>query len=243
MGTDGQQGSRRRSIDSRAADPTKSAAADDDGGSFRRRPRKRKSSIVNNEAHLKSEIPAEEVEETIMFLQSCGSAFRGFEQVEINVLSEAMSVMRFDAGQTVVEQGETGSWFGVLLSGTLRVLLPNNVTITMQPGAIVGEMAVWKEDAIRSASMVGGEGGIIATMLRAELPQFVSDCPETGVKLMRMMAESAVAKQSQNLRRDRASRMSAPVTWHGAGSDTRLLVTASSSLDRAALAIADPIRS
>ena len=154
MGTDGQQGSRRRSIDSRAADPTKSAAADDDGGSFRRRPRKRKSSIVNNEAHLKSEIPAEEVEETIMFLQSCGSAFRGFEQAEINVLSEAMSVMRFDAGQTVVEQGETGSWFGVLLSGTLRVLLPNNVTITMQPGAIVGEMAVWKEDAIRSASMV-----------------------------------------------------------------------------------------
>ena len=37
----------------------------------------------------------------------------------------------------------------------------------LQPGALLGEMAVWKDDSIRMACIEGGEPGLIATMLKA----------------------------------------------------------------------------
>ena len=124
-------------------------------------------SILEKKDHLHSEISHEQIREIISFLQSCGHGFRGFGRPDIAALAEALSVMNFDEGQKVVEKGEMGTWFGVLLSGTLKVLLPNSTTVTMHPGAVIGEMAVWKEDSVRNASMEGGERGLIATMLQA----------------------------------------------------------------------------
>ena len=167
---------------------------------------RRKSSIHLNRGHLRSEVSNSDIVEHINLLQSQGIAFTNFTQDDIGCLAEALSVNRFECGHTVVEKGETGSWFGVLLSGTLRVILPQD-TITIQPGALLGEMAVWKDDNVRVASMEGGEPGLIATMLRTELPQFVGECPHVGVKLMGMMAEGTLAKHTDNLRRERGARM------------------------------------
>jgi len=141
-------------------------------------------SILEKKDHLHSEISHEQIIEHIDFIQSCGRGFRGFGSSDVAALAEAFSVMKFDANQIVINKGETGTWFGVLLTGTLKVLLPTAeqerdratkgvVTISMQPGAVIGEMAVWKEDSIRNASMEGGEPGLIATMLQEDLPQFV----------------------------------------------------------------------
>ena len=101
--------------------------------SFKRKARRR-SQIMENRNHLQSDVSVDEVIEHIAFLQSCGVGFKDFDSDEVQSLSEALSVMKFDEDEKVVEKGETGTWFGVLVSGTLKVLLPN-ITITVQPGA------------------------------------------------------------------------------------------------------------
>lgn len=87
--------------------------------SFRRQARRR-SQITENRNHLQSDVPVEEVVEHICFLQSCGVGFKDFDSDEVQSLAEALSVMKFDEDEKVVEKGETGTWFGVLVSGTLK---------------------------------------------------------------------------------------------------------------------------
>ena len=70
---------------------------------------------------LDSEVSTEEAEALLTFVQTISSSFRGFLADEVTVLSENLSVMRFDEEQVVMQKGESGSWFGVLLSGTLTV--------------------------------------------------------------------------------------------------------------------------
>lgn len=172
--------------------------------------------VMQNDQHLQSDVSVDEVVERITFLQSCGVGFKEFDSDEVRSLAEALSVMRFEELEKVVEKGETGTWFGVLVSGSLKVLLPN-ITITVQPGALVGEMACWSDSAIRMASLVGGEPGLIATMLKEELPRFVIECPEAGAKLMRMMAEGSLSKHMANLRRARSTKMVPVARWGPGG--------------------------
>ena len=68
-----------------------------------------------------------------------------------------------------MQKGESGSWFGVLLSGTLTVKITDTILIPIPAGAIIGEMAMWHRGAERSATIVGGQPGLIATMLVDEI--------------------------------------------------------------------------
>ena len=106
-------------------------------------------------------------------------SFRGYDEDETCSIADYFSVMSYDKDQTVLEQGEPGTWFGILLSGTLSCEIGSH-TFTTNPGAIIGEMAMWQADSVRSATLKGGEAGLIATMLVDELPNFVHMCPGAG---------------------------------------------------------------
>ena len=54
-------------------------------------------------------------------------------------------------------------------------------------GSIIGEMVIWVEGAKRGASMKGGTSGMIAIMLRSDLPLFLSREPAVGLKLLKLM--------------------------------------------------------
>lgn len=151
--------------------------------SFRSRERRRSS--LRPRKTLQSEVTKDDAVGLLTFVQSISTSFRGFSEDETVALAEYFSVMRFEAGQTIVEQGETGTWFGILLAGTLQCEI-GSLTFTTQAGAIVGEMAMWQSDSVRSATLKGGEPGLIATMLVAELPGFVATCPDAGAKLMQV---------------------------------------------------------
>ena len=105
------------------------------------------------------------------------------------------------AQQTVVQAGEPGTWFGIVLTGDLIVELPN-FELTVGPGTFIGEMTLWMEGTSRSATMRGKEpGGMIATMLVDEVGGFVEKNPAVGAKLLSLMAGSAIGKQIDNMRR------------------------------------------
>ena len=154
----------------------------------------------------------EEAEGLITFVQTVSTSFRGYSEEDISLLAGHFSVMRFEPGQVVMQKGEQGTWFGVLLEGSLAVEIPG-VTIVVPAGAIVGEMAMWQRGATRSATLKGHEKGLIATMLVDDLPQLYAASPATCAKLMRQMGQTALSKQVENVRRARSQAMKPTIPW------------------------------
>ena len=71
------------------------------------------------EPHLQSEVPAEAATTYMSEVLSEHDDIIALTELEITVLVEHFSVMVFNPGETVLQAGEEGTWFGLLLSGTL----------------------------------------------------------------------------------------------------------------------------
>ena len=181
---------------------------------------------------LDSEVSTEEAEALLTFVQTISSSFRGFLADEVTVLSENLSVMRFDEEQVVMQKGESGSWFGVLLSGTLTVKITDTILIPIPAGAIIGEMAMWHRGAERSATIVGGQPGLIATMLVDEIGSLMVAYPAVGAKLMRMLGRTAISKTLENKQRERTAKLKPTIQW----GKVREAVQSAASLDMAGVA-------
>lgn len=136
------------------------------------------------ERHRGSEmVDVDHAEGMLWFHKQSHGLFKSFSSETINVLSSNMSITRYAAGQTIVQKGESGTWFGVLLSGTLTVELPNADSLVIAAGELVGEMAVWQVGAKRSATIKGRSAGHLATMLIEELQTFLVEHPVAGMSL------------------------------------------------------------
>ena len=59
----------------------------------------------------------EDTRRMLMDAQASSTYFRGFTE-HMSVLCEALSVSPFDADETILQEGEEGTWLGVLLKGS-----------------------------------------------------------------------------------------------------------------------------
>ena len=66
---------------------------------------------------LESELAREESEGLFSYLQLVSSVFSTFREDVLVELAARMTILRFDAGQVIVEKGDLSAWFGVVLSG------------------------------------------------------------------------------------------------------------------------------
>ena len=78
---------------------------------------------------LESDVTREEAEGLITFVQTVSTSFRGYSEEDVSLLAGHFSVMRFEPGQVVMQKGEQGTWFGVLLSGTIEVEISPTLTV------------------------------------------------------------------------------------------------------------------
>ena len=90
----------------------------------------------------------------------------------------------------------------------------------LRRGEVLGEMAPWQhERGARAATIKGHEPGMIATMLTAEMPIFAESYPQTAIKIMRFLVDSALHKQHANMRNARATRIGASTLLSSPTSD------------------------
>ena len=76
-------------------------------------------SVTSSEAEPPTE--QEETRRMLMDAQATSTYFRGFTE-HMPVLCDNLSISPFDAGDTILQEGEEGTWLGVLLKGELGVL-------------------------------------------------------------------------------------------------------------------------
>eukprot|EP00965_Chrysotila_dentata_P128222 4238734-Pleurochrysis_carterae.AAC.6 len=156
-------------------------------------PAKRHSSIVNATVHLQSDVYEDEVEELLSFLQLSHPSFYMFDARDIALLAESFSVTKFTAGQKVVQQGESATWFGIVLRGSLVDVSTETSQETVPAGTIIGELAVVEKHHARQVTLEGREDGLMASLLTYELPTFVAECPETELSNVLVPRRATVA--------------------------------------------------
>ena len=172
--------------------------------------------------HLDSEVSQEEAEGMFTYVQTKSASLQIFTEEELPVLVQMFSVLHFEEGQDLVTRGEPGTWFGVVLTGCVDVILPTGAVVPVPPGTIIGEMVVWNQGSRRQATMKGGtEGGMLAIMLRSDLPDLMARNPQICQKLLRVMGKSAFLKQLDNERRERSSKLEAGIAFHDATTQTQ----------------------
>lgn len=92
------------------------------------------------------------------------------------------------AGQTIIKQGEQGSGFYILKSGTLEVYKDDILlSVLMYPGTIFGEMADILERE-RTCTVKAKNEASIELHEYTSLDRLVSDEPEVAAKIIKTLA-------------------------------------------------------
>lgn len=79
--------------------------------------------------------------------------FSSLSQDELEKVFDLARVVRYEGGRSIVNQGETGFGFHLILSGDAKVVRDDNTVATLGPGDFFGEMSFIDEQP-RSASVV-----------------------------------------------------------------------------------------
>ena len=120
---------------------------------------------------LESEIMEEEAMGMFTYLATKTPWMHDFSESDIECLVQLFTILRYEDEQVLVQRGERGTWFGIILSGSIEVHLPTGAIVPVPTGSIIGEMVIWNPNSKRAATMKGASGGgLVAIMLRSAIP-------------------------------------------------------------------------
>ena len=130
---------------------------------------------------------------TLAVLRSV-DALRALGEDELLVLAEIGTLLSADPGVTLLPEGQSGTDFYLICSGTAEVAT-HNVSLAKvpfqagQPGEFFGELAALT-DGVRSASVTaGGDQPLVLLKLNmADLPQLMQRCPNAMTRMTRELA-------------------------------------------------------
>jgi CRP-like cAMP-binding protein len=122
--------------------------------------------------------------------------FADLNDEELERLGDRFAERTFKEGDTVVEEGSTGTSFFVIGSGTATVSVGGVEKATLGPSDYFGEMAVM-DDGTRSASIVAASDLKVAFLTPWEFRPFVEEHPELAWKLLCSLARRLRAAQAQ----------------------------------------------
>ena len=117
---------------------------------------------------------------------------------ELRTLAQSMHEKRYEEGQEVVTQGESGIGFFVILEGGARVSVGGQERRTLKAGDYFGELALLEGDS-RSASITAEQSLRCAGMTAWHFRPFVRDHPDIAWALLKELARrlrQAEASQS-----------------------------------------------
>ena len=145
---------------------------------------------------LGSEAVEEEARALLTAVQSKSKFFVGFDQQEVNVLEQCLSVIYLSDGDEILCRSQEGTFWCLVLEGSVCVTHSSSVkaaAVTLGEGELVGEMSLFT-GGIRNADTVGIGESTLAVMSFAELEAFKAVCPELGSKLNTVLASACLAK-------------------------------------------------
>eukprot|EP00966_Prymnesium_polylepis_P168416 3893829-Prymnesium_polylepis.1 len=142
------------------------------------------------------EMSDEQKEEQLRRVQTISTAFHGFDDDDIRALATSIQVVAFKRGEDILRKGESASWFGIVLQGTLDVLVNVGLGLIfhIRRGDVFGEQSMFEANAVRSADVVAGSDGLMGLFTFRGLEAFVEANPALGLKMVRALGRASVDK-------------------------------------------------
>jgi len=133
----------------------------------------------------------------ILPLKQKTKLFGVLDRLDINLLASYMGLYRAKDKDIILSEGEDGDYMLLLVEGSVDILKQDTqhcmkLLTTIQPGMIVGEMAVVDGEK-RFATCIAAEPSVFAVLTRDALVKIIDDEPKLGAKilvqLLAMMSE------------------------------------------------------
>lgn len=105
-----------------------------------------------------------------------------------DILWKAEYCVQFQAGSTVLKEGEMGNTLLVLMEGHVEVRIKDRVVGEFQPVEVFGEMAVIDSQP-RSATVIAKDKCRFARIDQNRFKALIQQRPEFGIEIMRMLVE------------------------------------------------------
>ena len=115
--------------------------------------------------------------------------FAGFSNREIESVTETAKERSFAAGEKIIEEGEIGRGFYLLLAGSAQVRKGDTVLADFQPGDYFGEMALLLEDTPRTADVVATTDSRCLAITQWDLRALMKVHPDISHKIMAELAK------------------------------------------------------
>jgi CRP/FNR family transcriptional regulator, cyclic AMP receptor protein len=128
--------------------------------------------------------------------------FQGLSDKELEAVARATKERRYDTGETIVSEGDSGVGFFVIAEGTARVEAGGVKVGTLAPGASFGEVALLEDGGRRTASVIAESQvrlfGLTAWQFTPLLDQYPGLAVHIAKSLARTLRETQerVAKQA-----------------------------------------------
>ena len=107
---------------------------------------------------------------------------------ELEALSHALKERRYDTGDTIVVEGESGVGFFVIADGSARVEVRGERVNTIGPGAAFGEVALLDPVGVRSASVVAESPMRVFGLTSWQFTPLLEQNPTMAVKVAKDLA-------------------------------------------------------
>ncbi len=119
--------------------------------------------------------------------------FRDFSRAEIDQLAQYVQAFSAPKGAMVLREGNRESYMFVVAEGKLDILkrpasaAEDKKIATVRAGKTIGEMSLI-DGLPHSATAIVVESAKLLLMTKRNFESFIEECPETGVKVLRKMA-------------------------------------------------------
>jgi CRP/FNR family cyclic AMP-dependent transcriptional regulator len=117
--------------------------------------------------------------------------FRGVDDAKLRLLAFMSERVRFDVGETLVEEGDYGDTAYIILEGTADVLIETpsgqQHVATVKEHDFVGEIAILI-DVPRTATVRASTPVVALTVTKEKFFKLVTNFPDMGIEVMRALA-------------------------------------------------------
>lgn len=126
--------------------------------------------------------------------------FAELDTRDLSDIARVTTVRSYPPGEQVYVQGETGDEMLVVTDGSARVswrLEDETVDVaTLEPGAVVGELALLT-DRPRAADVLAGDEGMVGLVIDASTFQSIlCERPEVALRLLSVLADRLAASDA-----------------------------------------------
>ena len=113
--------------------------------------------------------------------------FEALSNKQLGQISTLMTRIERPAGTVLIEEGNTGQEFFIVLDGTVEVRHGDRIIATRGPGEYFGEIALLDKRP-RTATVVAKESVVVEVLNRREFASLLAQTPDLAEEVMATMA-------------------------------------------------------